>query len=312
MTLTVHARLCLFALALFLAGAALAAPASALRVEGARIALDVEPGKTCTAPIGISLGADEPGGVLAVDVLGFGQSSTDGSYVGLPAASDTSPYTARPFITVDRPTVPLKPSERGDVTATIVVPADAREGGRYAIILIHPAVSTSTPPASFATAVAIPVFLTVKGATVTDAVTIEDLGPATADPGQPFQVTAILRNSGNRHVYRVAQNVTITDAAGATVASARTAPLERALVPGNTVRSMIVVNQSLAAGAYHLTSRSETEDGSPLGEKTVTLQVGAPASETTRPAPGFGPLSAVAMLAMVALRGALRRGKERG
>jgi hypothetical protein len=313
MTTTAHARFCLFALALILAGAAFSAPAAALRVEGARIALDAEPGRTYTAPIGISVAANEPEGDFAIDVLGFGQSTVDGTYVGLEAANDTSPYTARPFITVDRPTVHLKPGERADVTATIAVPADVREGGRYAIVLVHPAVATSGAPASFAAAVAIPVFLNVKGAAVSDAGAIEGLGPATADPGQPFQVTATLRNSGNRHVYGVVQNVTVADAGGLTVATAKTQPLERALVPGQSVRSAVAVNRTLSAGTYQLTSRMETQDGSLLGQETLTLQVGGPASTTTQKATtGFAALSAAAALAGLALLGRTRKGKGGG
>lgn len=308
MTATTHARFCLFLLALFLAGAVLAAPAAALRVEGARIALDVEPGKTYTAPIGISLRADEPGGDFAVDVLGFGQSPADGTYVGLEAANDTSPYTARPFIAIQGSPVRLEAGGRTTLNATISVPADVREGGRYAILLVHPAATATGAPASFATAVAIPVFLTVKGAAVSDSGTIEELGPASVPPGRPFEATATLRNSGNRHVYGVVQHVTVTDAGGATVATAKTQPLERALVPGNAVRSAVTVNQTLAAGTYRLTSRMETRDGALLAERTEALQVGAAASTTAnRATPGFGAPAAVLVLAGLGAGGLFRR-----
>ena len=109
----------LLILLLLIAGIAAIAPAAALKVDGARIALEVTPGQTTTSPIRVSIGTDETEGDFALDVLGFGQSVADGTYNGLEASADTSLYSARPFITIDKPIVHLKPGERADATATI-------------------------------------------------------------------------------------------------------------------------------------------------------------------------------------------------
>jgi len=313
MNCTLRFTLSFILLSLFIAGILLPAPALALKVEGARIALDVEPGKTYTSPIGISIKPEESGGTFAIDVMGFGQSPADGTSISLDAAGDTSPYTARPFITIDRSTVTLEPGGRADVTATITVPADAKDGGRYAIILVHPAASTSGAPAAFATAVAIPVVLTVKGGSITETGEISALVPAAAEVGKPFTVETTFRNSGNYHFSGAKNNVTITDTGGKVIANAGTEPFSRAIVPGNSVEFSCPIENGLPQGTYQLTSRIEKQDGKLLAEKKATLQVGnpAPVQATTppkNPIPGFGALITIMGIAC-ALFGALRTRK---
>lgn len=309
-----HTYLCLMTFALLIAGAVLVSPALALKVEGARIALDVEPGRSYTSPIGISIKPEESGGTFAIDVMGFGQTPADGSYTALDASSDTSPSSARPFITIDRPTVSLKPGERADVTATIAVPPGTRDGGRYAIILVHPAASASGAPAAFATAVAIPVFLTVKAGTVTEAGEISAVEPPVAEVGKPFVVATTFRNSGNYHYYGAVHNVTIIDTKGNVVASVKSEPFVRAIVPGQSVRFTASITNGLPQGTYQVNARVEKQDGGLLAERKVTLQAGNPApvqatdAPPRNPIPGFGATITVLGLAC-ALFGALRMRK---
>ncbi|OPX69427.1 MAG: hypothetical protein A4E37_00418 [Methanoregulaceae archaeon PtaB.Bin056] len=304
--------ICLVALALLIAGALLVSPAIALKVEGARIALDVEPGKTYTSPLGISITAEESGGTFAIDVMGFGQAPTDGSYTALDAAADTSPYSARPFITIDKPTVTLQPGERAAVTATINIPSGTRDGGRYAIILVHPAASASGAPASFATAVAIPVLLTVKSGTITETGQISAVEPPVTEVGKPFEVKTTFQNSGNYHYYGAVHNVTITDTQGTLVASVKSEPFVRAIVPGQSVTFTASVANGLPQGSYQVTARVEKQDGKVLAEKKATLQAGSPPTTqatTVAPSkgllPGFGTLLTLMGLA-VAFFGVLR------
>ncbi len=313
-----HTHICLITLALLIAGAFLVSPAFALKVEGARIALDVEPGKTYTSPISISIKPEESGGAYTIDVMGFGQSVQDGSYAALDAAADTSPYSARPFITIDTPTVTLQPGERYDVTATISVPSGTRDGGRYAIILVHPTASASGAPASFATAVAIPVLLTIKSGTITEAGQISAVEPPVAEVGKPFAVATTFRNSGNYHYYGAMHNVTITDTQGKVVASVKSEPFVRAIVPGQSVTFTTSVANGLPQGTFQVTARVEKQDGQVLAEKKANLQTGSsPTTQATTVAPstgflpGFGGLMAIFGL-LVALFGILwtRKGGE--
>lgn len=299
--------LCLLTLALLVAGAFLSSPALALKVEGARIALDVEPGKTYTSPIGISLNPEESEGTFSIDVMGFGQ-STDGSYTPLAAASDTSSYSARMFITIDKPSVTLEPGERADVTATIAIPPGTSGGGRYAIILVHPAESSSGAPAAFATAVAIPVFLTVKDGTITESAKITALEPAVTEAGKLFEMVLTFQNTGNYHYYGVVGSVTITDTEGNVEKTVKTDPFIRAIVPGQSVSFSNSIEGGLPEGTYQVTAQVESQDGELLAEKKATLQVGNPAPVHATPiatAPGFGALAAILGLSAT-LYGSLR------
>jgi len=304
----------IFVTALVLA-ALVAGPVAALKVEGARIALDVEAGKAYNSTIGVSIGTGEAEGDFAIDVLGFGQAPADGTYTGLDAAADTAPTTARPYITIDRPKLHLKPGERAVATAMIRVPADFRDGGRYAIILVHP-VAAAGQQASFATAVAIPAFLTVKGGAGTEAGEITSLVPGAISEGRPMNVTTVLKNSGNLHYYGVVNRVSLTDTAGKLVSNTSTAPMTRALVPGQSVTFAVELPAPVHPGTYTITSRMEQQDGTFLDEKTASLEVkGAPApltaatqAETTgtpSKVPGFGVLAAVAAagISVLACRG---------
>ncbi|HOT02891.1 MAG TPA: hypothetical protein PK069_01775 [Methanolinea sp.] len=284
-----HVHICLIALALLIVATLLASPAIALKVEGARIALDVEPGKTYTAPIGISIKAEEPGETFAIDVMGFGQAPNDGSYLALDAAADTSPYSARQFITIDKQTVTLQPGERADATATISIPSGSRDGGRYAIILVHPAVSASGAPAAFSTAVAIPVFLTMKTGTVKETGEISAIEPPISESGKPFTVFTTFRNTGNYHYYGAVHNVTITDIRGNIVASVRSEPFIRAIVPGQSVTFTAAIANGLLQGTYQVNARVEKQDGSLLAEKKATLHAGSvPTTQATTIAPSKG------------------------
>ena len=275
----------LLVLLLLIAGLALVAPAAALKVEGARIALDVTPGQTVTSPIGVSIKADEAEGDFAVEVLGFGQAVADGTYNGLAAAADTSPYSARPFITIDKPTVHLKPGERADATATVRVPADAKDGGRYAIILVHPTTSASGQQTAFSTAVAIPVLLTIKGGTIAQKGEITAVETSKAETGKPFTVTATVKNSGNYHYYGVVSNVTVNDGQGKSVATIKTTPMSRAIVPDQQVKIIAQVTPGLPEAMYQMTVKMETQDGTVLDTETKSLQVGNPKNGAVSTAP---------------------------
>lgn len=312
-------RVPLLILLLLIAGIAAIAPAAALKVDGARIALEVTPGQTTTSPIGVSIGTDETEGDFAIDVLGFGQSVADGTYNGLEASADTSPYSARPFITIDKPIVHLKPGERADATATIRVPADAKDGGRYALILVHPATAATGQQTSFATAVAIPVLLTVKSGTIMQKGEITAIETTKADTGKPFSITATVKNNGNYHYYGVVSNVTVNDVQGKTVATVKTNPMSRAIVPGQQVKIIAQVAQGLPEATYQMTVKMETQDGTVLDTETKALQVGnaksGPAAESTVAgvrttyAPGPGAL-AVCIAASLGILGGIKIRKK--
>jgi hypothetical protein len=283
-------------------------PVSAVKVGSDRIALDVEPGMTYTAPIALSVTPEEPADSFAIVVAGFGQSPFDGTYTGLDPAADTSPYSARTFITLEKTSVYVEAGGRAGINATIAVPADARDGGRYAVILVYQAESVSSPPAESAVAV-IPVFLNIKGGNTTGTGEITALEYTITKPGNTVQIATWFQNTGNYHFYGAVNNVTITDSHGTVVTRAITTPFELALIPGQEVRFSVSVESGLPDAGYILTSRMEQQDGTLLAEQKESLPGGEAGAETLasqsltprgtydRRVPGFG--MGIAMLAIL-------------
>jgi hypothetical protein len=109
------------------------AASSGLSVSGALIKADVTPGETLTREIKLSIGSSDQAMDMPIQVYGMGQSS-DGTYTLLDADHDTSQYSARSFITIDKSSIHLDPGGMEIVTVTIQVPQNTTEGGRFAII----------------------------------------------------------------------------------------------------------------------------------------------------------------------------------
>ena len=134
-------------------------PASAINVVGAKFLETVSAGDTVTHTITVSTKATDPSMDIIVDVLGFGQTGSK-SYSPLPAADDTSPYSCPEIYLARQRILPPEPRESKTVTATIAVPKDAGNGGRYAIISLHNAPSVGGTTA-YITAISIPVMITI-------------------------------------------------------------------------------------------------------------------------------------------------------
>ncbi|MBT8508666.1 hypothetical protein AZH53_09640 [Methanomicrobiaceae archaeon CYW5] len=265
-------RILCAAAAVLLLAALVVSPGTAVKVEGAKIMYDVEPGTTYLFPMAVSIKETDGAADYAVDVLGFGQSLDGGSYTGLAAADDNSPYSARSFVTTEETLVHLEPGDRVAFNAVVDVPANVGSGGRYAIILIHPA-TTGGAQASFATAVAVPVMLTIAG---TSAIETGDVGTVSVGEvvaGKPIVVTTALTNTGNHHYYGAVNTLSVTDAAGTTVATATSDPFSRAVIPGQTVAFETPLATGLPVGTYTVTSAMTLEDGTVLDEATATFTV---------------------------------------
>jgi hypothetical protein len=291
-------------------------PVSGISVEGSPIERDIEPGSVYSQPIVLSVGPDEPGGVLTIDVLGLGQSPFDWSYTAIEEAQDTGAFTARPFISINTSTIRLVPGERAAIIATIAVPDDAGEGGRYAIVLIRPLVATPAQPEEDPAA-AIPVLLNVGKSGVNESGEITALDFSTTETGNGFLISTWFRNTGNHHLEGTISNVTITNADGDVVAHASTSPFEQALIPGQEVRFSVEIEGDFPDAMYMMTTRIEMQDGSLLAEQEEKLpgtgrveentdsQSSLPGDIPTRRAPGFA--VGIAMIAVLLVIRGIKR-----
>jgi hypothetical protein len=247
-------------------------PVAAIKVEGAKIMLDLKPNTNYIFPMAVSTKPDDAASDYAVEVYGFGQSLDGGSYTPLTAAEDTGAFSARTLITMDSIVIHLEPGQRVAFNATIRVPADVGDGGRYALIHIHPA-TVGTGQAAFATAVIVPVMLTVEGSKLVETGTILSIDVGEIMEAKPIKVTTTLKNTGNHHYYGVVNQVTITDARGETVASVKTDPFSRAVIPGQSVTFEAPVSTPLSVGTYTVKSVMMLESGTVLDSSTTSITV---------------------------------------
>lgn len=280
-------------------------PAFAVRVEGSPIALEIGPGTTSIVPIALVIPSGEQADSFILSVAGLGQQPLDGTYTDLDASSDTSPYSARTFISLSGNDVRIQPGERAVINATIAVPADARDGGRYAVIAIHP--SGSGQPVT-TTDMLVPVLLTIKGGNSTGTGEISGLDFSTAESGAGLRIGTTFQNTGNYHLSGLINTVTVTDSKGTLVARSTTKPLLMAVIPGQEVRFDLSIGYDLPDDAYILTSRIEKQDGSLLAEQSEPLpgrveeapeptgESLPPGENTEKSVPGFGVLAALAGL----------------
>jgi len=257
------------------------APVAAIGVSGAKYEGTIAPGGTDTHVITINIGADEQATDISVQVAGFGQ-NPNGIYMPLDAANDVNPYSARSFITLDNSTIHLEPGTSQSITATITLPQNVGPGGRYAIIYVR---SLPGAGSSLATAIVVPVFITVAGTTPTETGSIIQIDPGTVTIGQPITITTTFENTGNYHYYAASNEVTVTDANGTLIANASTTPMAYAIIPGNTVQFVTQPDVSnLQAGTYTVDSKVLL-NGQVLDEKNTTFTVNTnyipPATESS-------------------------------
>ncbi len=247
-------------------------PATAgLRVVGAKYMEDLAPGITAVHTMEIKTRTtDAPIDVL-VEVMGFGQ-GMDRSYQPLPAAEDTSPYSARPFTTLSASEFHLNPGESKTVAATIQMPASG-DGGRYALIYVH------TKPQGegqfgFVTAVTVPEMITIAGSNIVETGTITGVETGTPEPGQPIPLTTKFTNTGNHHYYNAKCDVVVFDTNGQPVAQLSIGPSQAAIIPGNEVGFTVNLGAQLPVGSYTVNSKVSV-DGRVLDETTQPFTVEA-------------------------------------
>jgi hypothetical protein len=267
-----------------LLAALLCTPTSAgLTVAGAKYMGDIAPGDTYVHSIIVSTKpADAPMDIL-IDVMGFGQ-NTDRGYTSLPAALDTGPFTARPFITLDASSFTLKPGESKTVKATIAVPANTGAGGRYAMIYIHTKPGGGGGTMAIAAAIAVPVMVTIKGQPVTETGSVTDIKTLTKQDGRTAILTTF-QHTGNHHFYNATNEVRVTDGQGREVAKVTLPPSAIAIMPGATVAFEAVTPAPLAPGTYTAESKVTLPPGTVLDTRTMTVEVAAGPSATVPPEP---------------------------
>jgi hypothetical protein len=258
-------------LLLFIASPASASPG--LKVDNAAIVANISPGQKITQKITVSIADDDPATDIAVCVSGVAQ-NISGGFQLLSASWDNGSYSARTFVTVDKSSFHLEPGGSQDITATIQMPQDVGNGGRYAIIEI----SAQPVPGSgvgIITAIDVPVYLTIENSQLIHTGSITDISTGNITSGQPVAIFTDFQNTGNHH-YKIKGEVAVIDSSGQVLGTVEIPLTAGSLVPGMTRRldTSFVPQGELAAGKYTIDSRVMLEDGTLLGESTSSFEVG--------------------------------------
>jgi len=236
---------------------------------------DVNPGQTLTQKMTVSIAATDLATDIAVRVAGVAQ-SPQGGYVLLDASQDTSPYSARQFVSVDRSSFHLEPGGSEDLIATVKVPQDVGAGGRYAIINIATKPTAGTG-VNIISAIAVPVYLTVKDSQIIHTGKITELSIGNFTSRQPVNILTNFQNTGNHH-FKVKGEVSVMNAQGQSLGTISIPVTSSSILP-DTVRQLkatFMPTGELAPGTYTISSKVMLEDGTVLDEANSTFKIKTP------------------------------------
>jgi len=248
-----------------------------ITVSNAGIVDVVSPGQTITQTMNVSIGANAPTTTVTVDIDGVAQSS-NGTYILLDAAEDTNPDTARPFVSVNTNSFQLQPGGSQDVVATIAVPQDATLGGYFACIHIsNPPIAQSGSNIAVATAVNVPVYLTIKGSQLNQTGKITGITTGTITNGQTIGITTTFQNTGNTY-FKIEGETTVTNGQGVLLDDVPAPLTVSSVLPdmSRDVNAIYTPNGSLAPGIYTIGSRIMLSDGTMLDQSNATFTIKAP------------------------------------
>jgi len=243
-----------------------------MTVIGVLLITDVAPGESLTHKIDVSIDANTPPIDVIAQVGGIVQ-LLDGTIQFVSSAEDNSIYSARQFITLDRKTLHLEPGVPQEITATIHVPQNVGDGGRYALINVK-TLSLNKDGVSVASAVNIPVFLTIKNSSIIESGKVESIITSEIISGQPVNIVTDFQNTGNHH-FKIKEEVTIIDPKGDTIDILYSGLTNASIVPLATrkVKAVFIPDGELSEGVYLIKSKVMLEDGTVLDEEITNFEV---------------------------------------
>ena len=254
-----------------------------ITVNGALLVAEVSPGTTLNHKITITVGTNDPPTDVVVQIGGIGQLA-DGTYVVLDGMADISCYSARQFISVDHELLHLEPGIPGEVIATIKIPEDIGDGGRYAIINI------ATQPVNengigVISAVNVPIYLTVKNSKLIHEGKITAISTSEPNTGDPIDIFTSFQNTGNHH-FKVKGEVTISDSNGEKLDTLYTILSSTSIIPTSLrqYRTIFIPDRELPPGLYFIKSRIILENNIILDEVTSSFEMKAPYIPPSSPA----------------------------
>ncbi len=264
------------AVTLFLAQLPVAALANpGLSVSDAGIIATVNPGQTLTHTMTVAIDSGDAATEVSVAVAGVQQFS-NGGYELLDASRDTSDYSARGFVTVDKAAFHLEPGGSENITATVIVPQDVGDGGRYAMIHVA-AKPADTSGVAVTTAVDVPVYLTVNDSQLNHTGEITGITIGEVVTGQPINIFTDFQNTGNHH-FKVKGEACVKNDRGQGLDTISIPVTSSSILPGmaRQLQASFTPGVVLDPGTYTVDSKVMLEDGTLLDQASTTFEVEDP------------------------------------
>ena len=229
-----------------------------LRVTDAVLNVTVTPGDVITHKMSVGLRETDSAMDIAVTV------------------NDLGKYSAKDYITIDNPSFHLEPGQSQDVTATIRIPLDAGEGGKYAMINIGQQQAAGTS-VGVLVAVDVPIFLTIKDTPLIHTGKITGITTSKAVSGQPVDIFTNFQNTGNHH-FQVKGEVLVSNTQGEVLDTIYTALTTSSLVPtmSTQLKATYIPKGELSLGVYTIKSTVMLDDGTVLDTASGSFEVAEP------------------------------------
>jgi hypothetical protein len=226
-----------------------------LKVAGVKLEAIVSPNEIITHRMIVSLRENDLPMDLGVEVLNLGT------------------YTAKDFITIDNTSFHLEPGKSQEVIATIKIPADIGDGGRYAIISIAQKKPTGAEIGSLLV-INVPVRLTVKDSQLTHQGEITELSIGEVQNSKPVNIGVTLKNTGNHH-FKFNGEFIISNSEGKILDTIHTALIPSPVIPSleQKLTAIFISQVDLPLGTYSVKANVFLEDGTILDEAQSSFDI---------------------------------------
>lgn len=271
----------LLTLALFYQGSGRAAAqqpgGGGLQVSNALIDLKVKPGQEYVHQMVVGSGMEAQPLEITIEARGFGE-TTEGAFVPLKAEEDTSPYSARSFITkISRTAFNLKPGESVPVEVTLSIPQDLGRDTRYAMVYIYSQPVQVEQGVANVVAFSVPVVITPEDALIDTGGEISAVVVDPVENGKPISIKAQVRNTGNRH-YKVTGTTRILSPEGKALVEIPLPLTGTSVIPTYTREleasyAAMDLQNFLQPGSYIAEVEVKREDGSLVGRKQTNFEI---------------------------------------
>ena len=255
-------------------------PTTGLNIVGAIWQGEVNPGVKANYEINISTGSNDMPSNFTVKVAGLEQ-TIQGFNAPASEKNDTSPYTARPFLTATPTSFHLEPGHSQVIQVEANIPSNVGSGGLYAIISLRSGGNSASSAGNsggsnvgVSIGSDIPVVLTIANSELKRTGEITDLKVSEPISAIQQNVSVIFKNTGNIH-YKAKAKAELKDEKGNSLVQTETPIGISPIMPtfSRLFELSLKPSSKLEPGTYNLTATVEKEDGTILDSKTTKLNV---------------------------------------